>query len=87
MVLILMFRIEQRVQHVATELSSPRLSGYAKVVTAACDLDIEAAFDLPQVFIELAAEIGQTGIIGRLENYVPRNLDCIQDECFRPLNQ
>ena len=77
--------VEQRMQYVAAKLGSTGLAGNAKVIAAACDLDIEAAFDLPQVFIELAAEIGQTGIVGGLENDVPRNLDCIQDECFRPL--
>ena len=82
---LLVRHIEQRVQHVAAELGGSRLTGYAKVITAACDLDIEAALDLPQVFIELATQIGQTGIVGGLENDVSRNLDCVQDECFRPL--
>jgi hypothetical protein len=55
------------------------------MITAACDFNVEAAFDLPQVFIELAAKIGQTSVVGGLENDVPRYLDCIQDWCFRPL--
>ena len=35
-----------------------RLSGDAKMVTTTGNFDIEAAFDLPQVFVELAAKIG-----------------------------
>jgi hypothetical protein len=70
---------EQCVKNVTTDLGRTRLSGDAKMIATACDFYIEAAFDLPQVFIELAAEIGQTSIVGGLENYVPRYLDCIQD--------
>jgi hypothetical protein len=56
------------------------------MVAEAGDLDIEAAFDLPQVFIELATEIGQTVVVGGLENDIPGYLDCIQVRCFRPLS-
>ena len=77
--------IEQTVQHVTTELRGARLPGDTKMIATACDINIEAAFNLPQVFIELAAKIGQTSIVGGLENDVPRYLDCIQDWCFRPL--
>ena len=77
--------LEQAVEHIASDLRGTRLPGDSKMVSAACDFYIEAAFDLPQVFIELAAEIGQAIIVGGLENYVPRYLDCIQDWCFRPL--
>jgi len=48
------------------------------MVTAAGDLDVQAALDLPQVFIKLTAEISQAAVIGGLEDYVPRNLDGIQ---------
>jgi hypothetical protein len=43
------------------------------------DLNIEASLDLSQVFIKLAAKIGEAAVIGGLENNVPRNLDSIQD--------
>ena len=77
---------EEPVQHIAAELCRARLSGYAKMVTTTGNFDIEAAFDLPQVFVELAAKIGQAAIVGGLENDIPRYLDCIQDRCFRPLS-
>ena len=72
-------------QHVAAELCRTRKTGDAEVIATTCDFYVEAALDLPQVFIELAAKIGQTSIVGGLENKVPRYLDCIQDWCFRPL--
>jgi len=77
---------EKPVQYVAAELRRARLPGDAKVIAAAGDFHIEAAFDLPQVFIELAAEIGQTVVVGGLENDIPGYLDCIQIRCFRPLS-
>ncbi len=48
-------------------------------------LNVKAAFDLPQVFIKLTAEIGKAVIISRLEDYVPRNLDSIQSLYLKPL--
>ena len=77
--------LEQCVKNVTADLGRTRLSGDAEMIAAACDFYVEAAFDLPQVLIELTAKIGQTSIVGGLENYVPRYLDCIQDWCFRPL--
>jgi hypothetical protein len=56
------------------------------MVTTTGDFNIEAAFDLPQMFVELAAQICQAAVVGGLENDIPRYLDCIQDRCFRPLS-
>ncbi len=72
-------QLEQRLQHVATDLCRSGLSRYAKAVAAAGNINIEAAFDLPQVFIELAAQVGQALVVSGLEDYVPRNLHSIQD--------
>jgi hypothetical protein len=55
------------------------LSGNPEAITATRDFNVEAAFDLPQVFIKLTAEIGKAVVIGGLENYIPRNLDSIQN--------
>jgi hypothetical protein len=77
---------EKPVQHIAAELGRARLAGDAKMVTTTGDLYIEAALDLPQVFVKLAAKIGQAAVVGGLENDIPRYLDCIQDRCFRPLS-
>jgi hypothetical protein len=49
---------EKPVQHIAAELGRTRLPGDAKMVTTTGNFDIEAAFDLPQMFVELAAKIG-----------------------------
>ena len=70
---------EQPGQHIATDLRRARLSGNPKTITATRDFDVEAAFDLPQVFIKLAAKICKATVIGWLEDYVPRNLDSIQN--------
>ena len=59
-------------------MGSARFSGYPKVISAAGDFDVQAIFDLPQVFIELTAKIGEAVIVGGLENDVPRYLNCIQ---------
>jgi len=71
--------LKQLRQYVATDLGSARLPGNPETVTATGNFDIEAAFDLPQVFIKLTAEIGKAVVIGGLENQVPRNLDSIQN--------
>jgi len=36
------------------------------------------------VFIKLTAQVGEAVIIGGLENYVPRNLDSIQNLYLKP---
>jgi hypothetical protein len=66
-------------QHVAANLRRARSAGNPETITATRDFDIEAAFDLPQVFVKLAAKIGKAAVVGGLEDYVPRNLDSIQD--------
>ena len=60
------------------DLGVAGLAGDTESITAACDLDIETALYLPQVFIKLTAEIGETVIIGGLEDNVSRNLDSVQ---------
>ena len=66
-------------KHVAADLGGPGLSRNSEAVAAARDLDVEAAFDLPQVFIKLTAQIGEAVVVGGLENNVPRNLDSTQN--------
>ena len=72
-------QFEQRQQHVTAYFRGTWRSGHPEAVSTTGDFDIKAAFDLPQVFIELAAEVCKATIIGGLEDYVPRNLDSIQD--------
>jgi hypothetical protein len=70
---------EQLGQHVAPDFGGAGLPRDPETVTATGNFNIEAAFDLPQMFIKLTAKIGKAVVIGRLENYVPRNLDSIQN--------
>ena len=76
---------EQLRQHVATDLSRAGMPGNPETITATGYFDIEAAFDLPQVFIKLTAEIGKAVVIGGLENDVPRYLDSTQNLFLKPL--
>jgi len=76
---------EQRQQDIAADFGSAGRTRNPESITATGNFNIEAAFDLPQVFIELAAEISKATVIGGLENYVPRNLDSIQDLYLKPL--
>ena len=63
------------------------MPGNPETVTATGNFDIEAVFDLPQMFIKLTAKIGKAVVIGRLENYVPRNLDSVQNLYLYPLRR
>ena len=75
----LVSHVEQPGQDIATNLGSAWLPGNPKTITTTGDFDVEAAFNLPQVFIKLAAEVGKAAVIGWLEDDVPRNLDSIQN--------
>jgi len=71
--------LEQLRQDVTTHFGRTGLAGNPETITATGDFNVEATFDLPQMFIKLTAEIGKAVVIGWLENYVPRNLDSIQN--------
>jgi hypothetical protein len=45
---------------------------YRKTLIAPLDADIEAGFDLSDIFIERAAEVGQLVIVDRREGYLNR---------------
>ena len=66
-------------QYVAPYFGRAGLPRDSETVTATGNFNVEAIFDLPQVFIKLTAKIGKAVVIGRLENYIPRNLDSIQN--------
>lgn len=70
--------LEQGFQHIATDFGGTGCTGDTKSIATTGNFHIQAAFDLSQVFVELATEIGQTLVIGGLEDQVPRNLDRIQ---------
>ena len=75
---LLVGHLEQLRQDVTAHFRCTGLPGNPETITATRDFNVEAAFDLPQVFIKLTAEIGKAVVIGGLENYVPRDLDSIQ---------
>jgi hypothetical protein len=87
------FRIETLVigqlkklgEHVTPDLCGAGSTCYAKTISAARNLYVEAAFDLPQMFIKLTAQVGKAVVIGGLENDVPRNLDSTQNRYLEPL--
>lgn len=78
-------QIEQRQQHVAADFGRAGSAGDPKAIPAAGDFDIESTFDLPQVFVELTAQVCETMVIGGLEDNVPKNPDSIQDLYSKPL--
>jgi hypothetical protein len=77
--------LEQLGQNGTANLGCAGPARNPETIAATGYFDIEAAFDLPQVFIELAAKIGQAVVIGGLENDVPRNLDSTQNRIPKPL--
>ena len=69
---------EQRLDNIGAELDCTRVSGDSKMTAATRDLDAEPVFDLSQVFVELAAKIGQAFIVGRFQDDVPGNVNSTQ---------
>lgn len=78
---------EQLVQDITADLRSAGMTCNTEDVTAAGDFNVEAAFDLPQVFIKLTAKVGKAIVIGGLEDNVPRNLDGAQNLYLEPLRR
>jgi hypothetical protein len=77
--------LEQLRENVAADFRRAGTPGDAEAIASACYFNVEAAFDLPQVFIKLTAKIRQAVIIGGLENDVPRYLDSTQNLIPKPL--
>jgi hypothetical protein len=71
-------QFEQRQQDVTTNLRGTGSTRDAKAIATAGDFDIQATFDLPEVFVKLATQIRQAVVIGGLEDNVPKNPDCVQ---------
>jgi hypothetical protein len=67
-------QFEKGLQYVATNLGGAGPPGYPKVIAVTGDLDIEAALDLAQVFIELTAQICKAVIVGGFEDDIPGDL-------------
>jgi hypothetical protein len=76
---------KQGFNDVLSDLRGARMPGYTKLVSAAGDFNVEAAFDLAYVLVKLSAEIGKTVIIGGLQDYVPGYCYGVQGLKFGPL--
>lgn len=57
-------------QHALTGLCRCGIPNDSEMVSAVCDFDVESSFDVPQVLIELTAEVGEPGVVLRLKNQI-----------------
>ena len=62
--------LEQLTQHALTGARGVFCADDSEMVTAIGDFDIEPALDLTKVFVELAAQVGEPGIVLGLEYQV-----------------
>ena len=69
--------VEERSNDIAANPCCTGLAGDAKSVSAACDFDIKSAFNLAKMLVELSAEVGETIVIGGLQDNVPGNLGVV----------
>ena len=78
-------QVEQRQQDISSHLGGTGAASDTKAVAAAGNFDVEATFDLSQVFIKLTTQIGQAIVIGGLKDNIPKNPNSIQDLYSKPL--
>ena len=64
-------QFKQRFEDIATCFRRTWLTCNTEVIAATGYFHSQAGFDLSKMFVELAAEVGQTLVIGGLENDVP----------------
>ena len=64
-------QFEQCFQDVTTDFGGTRLARHTEMIAPTGNFHIQTIFDLSKVFIELAAEVGQTLVIGGFENDIP----------------
>jgi hypothetical protein len=77
--------LEKRTNDIRSQPGGARLSGDSEAVSAAGDFDVQATFDLSQVFVELSAQVGQTAVVGGFQDYVLRYFYSVQWWVVRPL--
>ncbi len=71
-------QFEKGSNDVRANLGGTRFAGNPEAISSAGYVDLEAAFYLPQVLIELAAKIGQSVVIGGFQDDVLRYLYGVQ---------
>ena len=64
-------QLKQGRQHITTNVRRARPTCDTEVVATTGYFHAQASFNLSKMFVELAAEVGQTLIIGGLKNDVP----------------
>jgi len=64
--------IEQGANHVASGLRGTGHAGDPETISATGYFNVESAFDLAQVLVELAAEIGEATVVGGFQDDVLR---------------
>ena len=64
-------QFEQGFEHIAANFRNTWPPRHAKVISPTGDFNVQSALNLAEVLVELAAEIGQTLIVGGLENDIP----------------
>jgi hypothetical protein len=62
---------EQGFQEFAAGFRRTGPASDAKTIAAARDFDAEPAFDLPKVFVELTAQVGEAVVVGGFEDDFP----------------
>ncbi len=77
-------QLKKGTNDVQADLRGARITGHPEAIASAGDVDVEAAFYLPQVLIKLAAKIGQAVVIGGFQDDVLRYLYGVQSLEFRP---
>jgi len=76
---------EQRANDMAANFGSAGHAGDPKMISAACNFYVEAAFDLSQVLVELSAKIGETAVVSGLQDEFLGYLYGVQGLAVGPL--
>jgi hypothetical protein len=79
---LLVRKLKQRTYDIGAQLGGARLTGDSESVSTAGDFDLQAAFDLSQVLVELSAQIGQTVVVGGFQDDVPGYFYSVQWRLF-----
>lgn len=63
-------QFKQLTQYALTGLCRCSIPNDSEMVSAVRDFDVESSFDVPQMLIELTAEVGEPGVVLRLKNQI-----------------
>ena len=76
---------KQRANDITSQVGGSRITGDAEAIPSAGNFYVEAAFDLSQVLVELAAKIGETMVVYGFQDKVPGYLYGVQCWVRKPL--